>query len=852
MIGFFCELQSDWFSQCAPISPTTTTTTPQSLEGLDECVLPAETHLYSLITWGDATIHAHDVYTGIAIGGTLLDGSPQEHGNIAGLCSHCPSVVAGDCPTEACGSAPDHTDGTFHFEGLKLQVGVPIPFSWSDFEKLATTARSGVFPGSDGCDQFRVHVSTDGGEFAMSDFCPDLHGCNPEDNGCTLVIFNTNERVILNQGELGRQFGPSIIAPFSQVTLLDTAGYIDGVLVAKSFGGHVGTNAGSLQMHGDVYKGPIRCERSSTHTSSIPGLTTITTTMTTLTTVASAKTTTTTTTTMTASCTLWGDPHIIPFDSSKASRVVAHVFMSGDFWLVKNSVVHIQGRYWSDRRDGQSSTRAVAVGGPFLDKNRLVIEQQHDGKIYWNGHEILYKSPSSFTVPGLVKVSSRMQGDRVYSIDAELPLGVRLEVNRHAHHINVKIIIGRLPGGVDGHCGNFNGDARDDDTAHIKARFSTQVPGEELLFDKKEYAFEGCYADLFNNRDLPVRKGREHVDVVGCSVLCSGFKFFARQGRGQCWCGNSYGKHGSIMGCGCDSAAIGHSRNCVYRSLDAERDADNNRGIESCPLPRRKLGERKCKGAADAARRLRATSSRPQKIGKGKCIHGKIRWAGRLADVTACAAKCAMEQRCTHFTYYNKRGSCDLFSGRCKQRKKVRVGDTYKMPKAADPTTMTTSQRPSRVQTCEVKLYEHWAEDIKSWTGQIKTLSGTGVFPLGSFRGTSSVKVSGKGCVACGYTSADCSGAHGGCISWDQKVGKAPRGVVAPWHRLKKHWGCNDCARCVKVLQPEEPTPMAVPTKAQPTYDQELLHACVYDFCFGGPDMIEEDSIATNLLIDHS
>merc|ERR1712139_719767 len=100
----------------------------------------------------------------------------------------------------------------------------------------------------------------------MSDFCSKPHGCNPEDTGCTLVIFNTTEHVILNQGDLGRQFGPSVVAPFSGVTLLDTAGYIDGILVAKWFGGHahqsVGSNGGSLQMHGKAYKGPLFCKPS--------------------------------------------------------------------------------------------------------------------------------------------------------------------------------------------------------------------------------------------------------------------------------------------------------------------------------------------------------------------------------------------------------------------------------------------------------------------------------------------------------------------------------------------------------------------------------------------------------------
>jgi len=261
--------------------------TQSSGEGLIACFFPIGSERFSLITKGNATVHAHDVYSGIAIGGSLFDGSPNEHGGISRYCPDCQALIAGDCATAACGDAPTFTGGTFKFHGQAPVVGslsqVNVSDKFREFEDLARTVRTGIYPGAEGCDKFRVHVSNVGGQFSMNDFCTKKHGCNPEDNGCTLVVFNTSDRIVLNKDVFGRQFGPSVLAPFSEVTLLETAGYIDGFLVAESFGGDAGPRAGSLQMHGNIYKGQLWC---------VPTTTTTTTTTTTPTTTNTTNTTT--------------------------------------------------------------------------------------------------------------------------------------------------------------------------------------------------------------------------------------------------------------------------------------------------------------------------------------------------------------------------------------------------------------------------------------------------------------------------------------------------------------------------------------------------------------------------------
>lgn len=293
---------------------------------------------------------------------------------------------------------------------------------------------------------------------------------------------------------------------------------------------------------------------------------------------------------------------------------------SGDFWVVKSDYVHVQGRYWSDRKDGQSSARAVAVGGPFLQGNRLIIEQGTGGKIYWNEREILFDGQTRFQADGLISaqvarnhrrvVKSRFgwggrwnrnrMSDVVQTVDIDLPLDVTLRVNRLSYRMDFRITMKQLPGGQDGHCGNFNGDAIDDNTDSINARFGHQVSGEDLLFDKKEYEFVGCFGDLKSDRDFPmqvvgpmVRNNGQHVDIVGCSALCSGYRFFARQGHGECFCGDSYGRHGPALGCACDTAEIGHSRNCVYQLMDAAQTPQVHK-LEDCRPELRQLAEEHC------------------------------------------------------------------------------------------------------------------------------------------------------------------------------------------------------------------------------------------------------------------
>ena len=195
------------------------------------------------MTTGDATIGAHSMYKGLAIGGTLYDGTPNESGTVDSTQSYV--------------NALDQS-ANFNFNGGISKGSSSVADAMYDrFVYLAQNAKDSQ------SGNYKVVVQTMGGTYNMYDFNPGGQG---EDNGKTLVIFNTDEDITLTKTSDGRQFGPTVIAPFAKVIVRGDAGFVDGSIYAKTFETN-GNNQGSLQLHGDTYSGAIECgntESSST------------------------------------------------------------------------------------------------------------------------------------------------------------------------------------------------------------------------------------------------------------------------------------------------------------------------------------------------------------------------------------------------------------------------------------------------------------------------------------------------------------------------------------------------------------------------------------------------------------
>jgi len=180
-------------------------------------------------------------------------------------------------------------------------------------------------------------------------------------------------------------------------------------------------------------------------------------------------------------CTVSEDPHVESFDAGQVSLLQGSLIEvktdsdeeAGDKWLVKADRISIQARYLPDEATSERNlfVRAIAVGGPFLKGNVLVIGSLED-QITWNGAPILESQSSSFYVEeGEVFIKAKRSTNSSLiqdlsktnpGVEVEFPLGVSLVVNRLSRHLNVAIKMPQQEGGQDGLCGNFNGLGADD------------------------------------------------------------------------------------------------------------------------------------------------------------------------------------------------------------------------------------------------------------------------------------------------------------------------------------------------------------------------------------------------------
>jgi len=205
-------------------------------------------------------------------------------------------------------------------------------------------------------------------------------------------------------------------------------------------------------------------------------------------------------------CVMWGDPHVETFDGG-----FPNFYDEGEYWVVKSTNVQIQARYLATPfTNGLSATHQIAVGGPFLNGQTIVVGPMENGQITKDGAPVLQTFPSSLNDPTSgVMLSYTGDGKLVddaqaaldkHIVHMDLPLGVHLQVMRWANHLNVRITMSAAAGGQDGSCGNFNGMAIDDSTAAIKSRIGERVPADELLF----------------HAAAPVGPGGQHVTIADC------------------------------------------------------------------------------------------------------------------------------------------------------------------------------------------------------------------------------------------------------------------------------------------------------------------------------------------------
>jgi len=195
---------------------------------------------------------------------------------------------------------------------------------------------------------------------------------------------------------------------------------------------------------------------------------------------------------ITGTCIAYGDPHILPFDADKtASNHFTH-YGTGTYWLVKTPSVWIQGYYATANRHRPSLTylRKVAIGGPFLGANTIMVEASN---VWLNTDPNILdlNTPGVKTwtgIGGAVTATANATASQAtvnLAFSQEVTISIVTKMARNAPqmlpymHLLVNM---RQISGQDGHCGNFNALASDDLGSQISQRWGDKrVDASEAL-----------------------------------------------------------------------------------------------------------------------------------------------------------------------------------------------------------------------------------------------------------------------------------------------------------------------------------------------------------------------------------
>ena len=227
-----------------------------------DCPLPSWLNGYALATKEFSTLDLHHVDRAILVGGNVSCGDRALHSVIIGSNGKNPvSFVGGQ----------GRSDCSFNFapsvELLSQQHKDELRDRWVGLENIALDITEKSYQSNDANSyaSYLIKKVDQGGQYDQG-----VSGChmtidmaqvrveNPlhaEDDGKTLLVLTGEGTVCLTNTNEGRQFGPSVLAPFAHIETTDSVGFVDGYIIARS--AHL--RGSGTQLHGEAYSGPMSC-----------------------------------------------------------------------------------------------------------------------------------------------------------------------------------------------------------------------------------------------------------------------------------------------------------------------------------------------------------------------------------------------------------------------------------------------------------------------------------------------------------------------------------------------------------------------------------------------------------------
>lgn len=212
------------------------------------------------------------------------------------------------------------------------------------------------------------------------------------------------------------------------------------------------------------------------------------------------------------SCTIMGDPHILPFDNSYGIHGDVTQLSPGVYNLVVSPDLLIQGMFgFSSRFPSASSLIGIAASGPFVGGrvavmytgpetgpsgfqtlwgNETIVPNMGDrfkddeGNIYVRTGRM---NPTNFQPQARHTIEGTDAEDPrdMPSIYVQLGNGVELFLLLGNDTMNAVIVMDKLPDGQDGYCGNFNCNSTDDTMSALQGRgFAYTLPQTLSIFDE--------------------------------------------------------------------------------------------------------------------------------------------------------------------------------------------------------------------------------------------------------------------------------------------------------------------------------------------------------------------------------